>query len=379
MVSTLHGHLSITQLRKQGRTSTRLITTRLTMTINIRGTILTRHNSRLKDISTLIGISNSRNIKAYIFIKGRQLHMVKPLHPLMRRQHKAYTAHHNPNRTTVIIGPTRLILRRSRHNRNKHIRHLILAKILSNKNRKRRQEGPTSHTQRTSTFDSTMNTISHDQKGRNSPRTTIKTRHLLQKRMMNINLTSVRIRHTNTTHNVSRDRHTLLLKAFSALSQNHRTDKHFIIHPTMDIRVFNRLQRTVHTQFTHRSLQVLGRQHKLHKLNRFHTRKTMHTRHHLTNSGQHTNSIPRHTNTTITRRSLVTIKGLRRVQRTFTSKTSRLLSQNLTIQNTRGVTHTHIRHLSLLQASFTQPQTRASVLQGRINEGIRDIHRIVRK
>lgn len=169
MISATNRHVRVTKFRKQRRTSTGLISTRLAMSINIRGTIFTRYHRRLKYVSTVISVSNSRNIKTHIPIICRQKNMVKLLHPLMRRKHEPYTTNQDPNRPAIIIRPAGLIFRRSRHYRYQHIRHLVLTKVLSNQDRKGRQEGPTTYTQGVRTFNSTMNTFSYDKKRCNGP------------------------------------------------------------------------------------------------------------------------------------------------------------------------------------------------------------------
>lgn len=81
---------------------------------------------------------------------------------------------------------------------------------------------------------------------------------------MNINLTSISQRHTNTANNISRHRHALLLNTYSTFSQYNGTNKDLVINPTVDIRMFHRLERTVYSQLSYRGLQLLGRQYKLH-------------------------------------------------------------------------------------------------------------------
>lgn len=151
MISTLNRNRSVDQFRQKRRTGTRLITTRLTMTNNIRGTILTRSKRCLENLSSLIRVGNSRNIQTYIHVSSRQDNMFKTLNPQMRSKYKLNTAYNNPNRTTIIIRPTGLIFRRSRNNRNKHVRNLVLTKIIRYHNRQRRQQRPTVYTFRVDT------------------------------------------------------------------------------------------------------------------------------------------------------------------------------------------------------------------------------------
>lgn len=135
VIGTYNRDDSIEQFREQRRTSARLITPRLTMSNTISSTILSRGNGRLAYQGLLIRVGDNRYTQTYFQVKSRQLYVIKALNPKMRGKDKLNTADSNPIRPTIIIRPTRLVLRRSRYNRNQHIRHLVLTKVIRYTNR----------------------------------------------------------------------------------------------------------------------------------------------------------------------------------------------------------------------------------------------------